>query len=307
MEEREHEFRELLRPLRNWGRWGEEDQRGAANMIDEAKVQESAALVRLGVRVSLSRSIPTKAMQNNPRPADHFMQRIELGGGFGGSSDYLGIGCHGTATTHLDALCHMWDNVDGMWNGRNASAEVSVQGASWGGVENWSTGIVTRGVLFDVAARRPGGYVENGRPVTAEELGDIAQSDNLGLRPGDALVIYSGRELWEAANNRLWGSPDFDGSTARPGLAVSCLEFFRSADCSAIVWDMMDARPNEYGVKSGPHAALHTLGVGLIDNAALGDLADLCSATGRRDFLLVIAPLVLEHGTGSAVNPLAIL
>ena len=38
--------------LRNWGRWGANDQKGTANLITEKKVLEAARLVRLSLRVN---------------------------------------------------------------------------------------------------------------------------------------------------------------------------------------------------------------------------------------------------------------
>jgi hypothetical protein len=44
-----------------------------------------------------------------------------------------------------------------------------------------------------------------------------------------------------------------------------------------------------------------------MDNLDLDDLAVACNAAGRWSFMLAIAPLVLEQGTASPVNPIAIL
>jgi kynurenine formamidase len=145
-----------------------------------------------------------------------------------------------------------------------------------------------------------------GAPVTAEELFTLTKTRELTLEPGDALVLNCGRESWEAANHGVWGAKDPDGSGDRPGLDASCLEFFHNMDCSTIIWDMMDVRPNEYGVFHSVHSALFNQGVALVDNALLGPVAEECRANGRNDFLTVVAPLRLEGGTGCPVNPLAI-
>ena len=42
-----------LRDLRNWGRWGDDDQRGAINLITPEKTVAAARLVRDGVTVTL--------------------------------------------------------------------------------------------------------------------------------------------------------------------------------------------------------------------------------------------------------------
>jgi len=46
--------------LKNWGRWGSSDQRGASNLITSAKVQNAARLVKSGTVVSLAHAGPQK-------------------------------------------------------------------------------------------------------------------------------------------------------------------------------------------------------------------------------------------------------
>jgi kynurenine formamidase len=53
--------------------------------------------------------------------------------------------------------------------------------------------------------------------------------------------------------------------------------------------------------------AITALGMHLLDYLQLDDLQSLCDAAGRWSFLAVIAPLRLPGGTGSPVNPIAIL
>jgi len=52
------QFDEWMTRLSNWGRWGNDDQHGAVNLITAAKRQQAAALVRTGTTVSLSRELP---------------------------------------------------------------------------------------------------------------------------------------------------------------------------------------------------------------------------------------------------------
>ena len=49
------------------------------------------------------------------------------------------------------------------------------------------------------------------------------------------------------------------------------------------------------------------MGMPIIDNADLEQLAEVCAAEGRWEFQLVVAPLVIEGATGSPVNPIAVL
>ena len=298
-------FSALLDRVRSWGRWGADDQRGAVNLITPDKVLRAVGLVQLGQTISLSRPLPTDPAPNNPLPVQQAMHRTDRPGG-GAATDELAMAYHGQATTHLDALCHVW--VDGkMWNGKDPDAEIGPDGAAWGGVQHWADGIVTRGVLLDVARHRPHGYVEQDEPVTAEELAAIAARDGVVTEPGDALVIHCGRDAWEAGTGRHWGASTTSIADPRPGLDPTCLEYFSHADPSIVVWDMMDVLPGPYGPGNGTHAALPTQGIGLLDNALLGPLAAACAREGRTDFLVLVAPLVVHGGTGAPVNPLAVL
>ena len=128
---------------RNWGRWGDNDQMGAINLITQEKSAAAAGLVRTGRKVSMSRVF---------EPEQHFMRKNARPGGASSVVDYYGFIYHGQTITHIDALCHMWD-TDGMWQGRDPDVEITTQGATFGTIDAWSNGIVTRGVLIDVPRR----------------------------------------------------------------------------------------------------------------------------------------------------------
>jgi hypothetical protein len=53
--------------------------------------------------------------------------------------------------------------------------------------------------------------------------------------------------------------------------------------------------------------AINALGLHLLDYLEFTDLSKACSESGRWSFLCVIAPLRLPTGTGSPVNPIAVL
>ena len=86
------------------------------------------------------------------------------------------------------------------------------------------------------------------------------------------------------------------------------IEFFYDYDSALLGWDLMEAAgQEEYGTQSGPihNFALPYMGLALLDNADLEQLAETCAELGRWEFQLVIAPLVVIGGTGSPVNPIA--
>jgi putative cyclase len=292
------EVESYLRDQRNWGRWGPDDEVGAINLITPEKRIQAAGLVRTGRAVSLCRELPKTPAPNNPTPAQHFMRTNQRGNG-GSAVDYYGVAYHGTATTHLDSLCHVW-NEDGMWNGRQASQEITFDGSNWGAITNWSTGIITRGVLLDVPKFRGEPFVTQEKPIHGWELEQIAEAEGVQLEPGDALIVYGGREAWDRVNP-IWGS-----SQTRPGLHASCLPFIRSSDAALLVWDMMDHQPNGYDLAWSVHGVIFAYGVGLVDNALLEPLAAACAEENRYEFMLMVLPLVVKGGTGSPLNPVAL-
>lgn len=284
----------------NWGRWGEDDQRGAINLITPEKRLQAAQTVQEGIAVSLSRPLATAPGPSNPQPVQHFVRWFDRPGGTGGGAgEYLGLHVHGYQNTHIDALCHGW-GPRGMWNGRPPAGVLGPRGTTWGGIDQWQDGIVTRGVLLDVARHRGVAFVPVDSPVEAEELAEVATAQDVEVQPGDALLVHSGREALEAGG---W-NPETD---PHPGLSVSTLRYFRERDVAMLLWDLMDAQPGRFEWPLVPHAALHELGIALVDNCALGRLAALCADRQRYEFQLIVAPLQLQGGTGSPVNPLAIL
>jgi kynurenine formamidase len=188
-----------------------------------------------------------------------------------------------------------------MWNGRNPDQVITFDGATWGSVEHWKEGIITRGVLLDVPRHRGQPFVTQDNPIHGWELEDIAKEEGITLEPGDALVVYGGRDKWNEVNPIWGGNPN-----ERPGLHASCLEFIRQSDCSLLVWDMMDFTPNGYDLSWTVHGAIFAYGIGLLDNALLEPLAEVCAEEGRYEFMLTVNPLRVVGGTGSPVNPIAL-
>src|SRR5437763_958432 len=153
----EAQVREFFTTLSNWGKWGPNDQLGALNYITPAKRAQAAALVREGVSVSMSLPLATRPSPDNPTPVTHLMIQTGAPGETGMvpvpySADYFAISPHGLANTHLDALCHVF-NQGKMYNGYSAS-DVTSQGARNGAIDALT--IVGMGIhLLDNCALDP--------------------------------------------------------------------------------------------------------------------------------------------------------
>jgi kynurenine formamidase len=299
------EVKALFHRLSNWGRWGREDQRGALNFITAQKRLAASRLMLTGQAVSLALPLPTAPAADNPNPVTHltFQMGTEPKAAYHQSMDYFAIAPHGMATTHLDALCHVfWQNK--MYNGFDA-AEVRADGAHRCGVEAVRDGVLTRGVLLDIPALRGVRWLEPGDAIFPEELEAAQQLHRVDVSEGDVLFVRTGRTL----KRRTDGAWDVMRH-GMAGLDASCLPWLFERRIAMLGSDAIsDVAPSGYKETPFPiHAiAIVAMGVHLIDNADLEALAQACATHGRHDFLFVLAPLVLERGTSSPVNPLAFL
>jgi kynurenine formamidase len=281
--------------LNNWGRWGDDDQRGTLNLITPEKQAAALALARSGKVVSLARDI-------TPQPAvDYHMLHPVRRGRSKAAVDYVGMIYHGVTVTHMDALCHV-EYEGKVYNGRSFEESIRFGGATWGALDVWFDGVVTRGVLLDVASTREEGYVRIGKPVTPPELDAAAARAGVTVKSGDAVVVRSGREAYDAAGVSTASPLD-----ERPGLHISCLEWLREHDVACLAWDLMDERPIGYdGVDFGVHLGIPLLGLCLIDNVNPERLVAACAEERRHEFLFVALPLRVPGSTGSPCQPVAI-
>jgi kynurenine formamidase len=209
---------------------------------------------------------------------------------------------HGDVDSHIDALCHVSYNGI-LYNGVPAGV-VSSGGAAELSIEEARDGIVGRGVLLDIPRLRGVSWLEPGEHVSAAELAAAENSQQVRVGPGDLLFVRVGHrrrrdELgpWEVARSRAGLHPDTAGFLAdRQVAALGCDS---NSDTAPSVVD---------GVAFPVHVlTINALGLCLLDYLQFDDLVPVCEAVGRWSFLCVIAPLRLPGGTGSPVNPIAIL
>ena len=67
------EFDALFQQVKNWGRWGADDELGSVNLVTAAKRKQAAALVKTGDTVSLAHNPLTETAPDNARPFEHTM------------------------------------------------------------------------------------------------------------------------------------------------------------------------------------------------------------------------------------------
>jgi kynurenine formamidase len=284
--------------LSNWGRWGPDDQLGALNLVTPEVTAAATATVRSGQTVSCARPLNTEAAADNPAPVAHHMIGTATEGW---GADYFALAPHGFATSHIDALCHIF--YEGKLFNGYAADTVTAHGATRLGIHHLQDGIVTRGVLLDIPSVRGVDALEPGEAIFPEDLEAAEERAGLRVRPGDALLVRTGRWVWRATHG------PWNVAAQAAGLDAACLAWLRERDVATLgsdaVSDVMPSRVEGVGMPIH-EIAIVALGLHLMDNLDLDALAAVCADEGRWGFLFVVAPLVLRRGTASPVNPIAV-
>ena len=295
----------LMEDLSNWGRWGPDDQLGAANLITPAKRLEAIALATEGITVSLEHPLLTEEAADVPSPFQRRILNVPEATAepvfYASVSDSYTISYHGYSHSHLDSLCHIFYKGQ-MYNGVSQDT-VTEAGCSNASIINLHGGVVTRGVLFDIPRLKGVDYLEPGTPIYQEDLEAWEEMAGVTVRPGDAIFIRTGR--WaRRAELGPWNV-----SQGAAGLHASTMPWVKARDVSFLGSDVAaDVVPSQIeGVPLPVHQlTIVAMGVDLFDNQDLEALAETAAAQNRWEFLLVAAPLAVETGTGSPVNALAI-
>jgi kynurenine formamidase len=309
----ETEVLHYMETCSNWGRWGDQDELGTLNLITPEKRLSAFHLVREGTAVTCARPVTTDMTADTTFQVMRFM--VDSGEGRDpdsaegarprriGASEFIGMVFHGATITHVDSLAHIfWQGK--IYNGRPAHLVTSREGAQVESVDLLHNGVMTRGVLLDIARAKGKDWLELGEPVLPADLEAAEQAGGVRVEPGDILLIRTG--YVRRRHERGPVNPMQDGS---PGPQAACLPWLHQRGIAMLGSDTHnDLSPSGYPNFPLPvHVVgIVAMGLWLIDNCNLEDLAQACAARQRWEFLLTIAPLRLRNVTGSPVNPLAI-
>ena len=282
--------------LSNWGRWGEDGEIGALNLITPEKRLEAVALVQEGFSVSLASDVNTVQAVDNPRPYEHEMLSI--------SSDRLAVRYHGITHTHIDALAHVNDGGT-FFDGYTPDADATLAtGHEKSSIHNLKNGVLTRGVLIDIPRFRGLPYLEPGTPIYVEDLEAWEEQTGVRISSGDALFIRTG----------VWARREAEGPWLRgrarggrsAGLHPSVIPWLKERDVALLGSD----HPTYVSPSNLPGAvhdfAILYLGIHMIDNCDLEALGAAAAERNRWEFLLIVAPLAIPGGTGSPLSPIAV-
>jgi kynurenine formamidase len=306
------EFEEIFESVKNWGRWGADDQLGTLNFITPEKVCEAAALVRSGRRVSMAIPINKVAGPDNPSqatllvvqghdvPVDASKVRFGL--------DWLGMAAHGDCHTHVDALCHI--SYDGLtYNGRAANEVLRTNGATEQDIAVYHQGVVGRGVLLDIPKHRDVAWLEPGEVVRRVELEECAAREGVEIGEGDILVFRTGHHRRRLELGPWDNSPPPAGE-GKAGLHVDTIPWMHERRLAAFLPDGDgEVIPSVVDGITYPIHPLQVAAMGMLvsDSLQFEELVAACEEEHRYEFMVVGLPLRLPGGTGSPWNPIAIL
>jgi kynurenine formamidase len=287
-----------------WGLWPGREVLGCLNRITPERRQRAAALVQTGDvhALDLDPELPDPPLFGRARLHREVTWLGDVG------HDEVLDGYNTQSSSQWDGFRHIRSREHGFHGGVADEDH---------GIHHWAAhGIVTRGVLADVARHRP---IEPGESdvITPDEVRECLDAQGVHVERGDILVIRTGWTTWyrsldAAGRQEAAGKQQCCGLRAGPSTA----RFLWDLGLAAVAADnpALEVFPPGTGGEEVPDAEgrflhfqlLPRLGLPIGELWDLDALADACAVDGRYDFMLTSAPLRLLNGVASPPNALAI-
>jgi kynurenine formamidase len=285
--------------------WGPDDQRGAANRLTPAKVQEAAKLIRQGQVFSLGRVYE----HGMPLPGKRHFSLTIPGSPTGGPDgrnrvvyhDDLFSGEIGQVGTQLDGLGHIGVRMAGddfFYNGFRRSEFGKPYGLEKLGIENVGV-FFTRGVLIDVAGFKGVGRMLPGEVVTPADIEGALKKEGVAVGEGDVVLIRTG-------HGRLWLKDNDAFMRGEPGIGMAAGRWLCEKKIALVgsdSWATEVVPPEDRDRPFEVHQLLLVRnGIYNLENLDLEELA----RQRVWEFAFIFAPLRLKGATGSPGNPIAV-
>lgn len=304
----------------NWGRWGDEDVRGTANLITPELIVGAAGLVKRGAVFSLGLPLAEDTPRFPARPpAKHYLTQTgsdAVTGSPTSAGDLHGFVSNDDAidlplqnSTQWDGLAHVQTH-DTFYNGWWAGNVTAARGAEIMGIGNMRESFIGRGVLLDLARHAGVDSLEPGFVIPPEMLDEVIAAQGVEVRQGDMLLLRTGylSRWWKLTTSSEKEAYFGDGE---PGIGQGSIDWIADRDLAAIACDTvgLEVLPGEADeVRKLPvhQALLVDLGLTIGELWDLDTLADDCARDGVWEFLLVAPPMYIPRAIASAINPIAI-
>jgi kynurenine formamidase len=302
------ELVELAAKVRNWGRWGDADERGTANLIDAEAVRRGAAAVTAGRSISLTMPLGPASPQEGgaPRRFNPIHSMLTLNETYTGSVDDA---CFNddtvtmplSAATHLDSLAHVTYGGQ-MYNGYPADKVTAGAGALKCGADKIGP-VVTRGVLLDLPAAKGVERLEPGYAITPGDLDAAVDHAKVALQAGDALLVRTGHmQLYHQGDVHAYNHDC-------PGLSTQTIEWVHRHDLAVVVDDtyVFEVWPPQDWSAMMPVHMIHLRDMGQLQgqNFDLEALAAACADDGVYEFLFTATPEPITGGCSAPVAAVA--
>ncbi len=323
-----------------WGEWGENDQLGRLNLIDQTKVLQGIAEVKVGKTFCLSLPLDypggqvinkvrfppvLKPVIRNDAPYFNYLwNKVDEKHTDIGSDDVVLL--HTQYSTQWDSLAHRGKLFDVMgdgnpqpvyYNGFRVDEDVIMNSethetkAKALGIEHMAEhGVQGRGVIVDLFSefgefpRKEVGY---------DDLMRIMEKDCVEVEKGDILCLWTGLDQMIM---KMKGNPDDSITKACAvlnGFDPKLLNWIIDSEVAAIASDNLAVEavgkkvtPESNGSNLPIHElCLFRLGVHLGELWHLAELATWLKENNRSRFLLTAPPLRLTGSVGSPVTPIA--
>ena len=322
------DWRAVAAEVRNWGRWGDDDELGTLNFITAEKVKQGAALVLqgkifpLGVDFNADGPWGSGGFRRNPI---HLMS-VDGGDanlaqhitGWGGATEEQMVGIYAggpmrfnddfimmplQAATQWDALSHVYYDEQ-LYNGYPAAAVTSF-GATKDSIDKVDVkGVTSKAVLLDVAHHRGVPHLPPNTPIYPEELDEVAAAEGVTVESGDIVLVRTG---WWAEFERTHNGEEWTAGS--PGLSWRCAKWLWEHEVAAVASDniAVEVSPPEEGIILLFHLlVIRDMGMMLGEMWNFEALSADCAQDGVYQFQLVAPPLRVTGAVGSPINPLAL-
>jgi kynurenine formamidase len=288
----------------NWGRWGDDDERGTLNLVTPEAVLAATRVCKTGKVYSLSlpiqregvpifdyRGAPQRLSLTSNADAGMY-DAFGAPEGLGANEDVLVIASH--SITHMDALSHVFSEHK-MYNGFGAETFTTAGGAQKLDVTKTGS-FAGRGVMLDLPKHLGVDWLEPGMVIGSDLLEACRAAQGSELQSGDLLIVRTGfLDLYATGN----------AGFEQPGLGFDAVSFIDDHEISVVGCDnaAIESIPFDRNEFLGVHVELLVKrGVTLLEHLSLTELA----ADGCTEFLLVVGALKVTGAAGSPINPIAI-
>ena len=287
--------------------FGQDDQRGNLNLIDNIKVMKSLKIPETGKVYRMSHTI-YNGMADRPTHGPYFFDIMlrpydngfteKYANKYGPSLGRLEM-CDHTGT-HFDALSHM--AYDGkFFNNIPVNDVITNTGYKKLGVENAGP-IITGGIMVDAAAASGTDILEGGYPITVQEVKKFLKDNSITPEPGDAMFFHTG------ASSKFSNPGKYDKFyDSSAGIGYELARYLNELKISVTGSDTPSSEvvpPEDRNTRLPVHQYLIAkAGIHIIDNLSLHRMAK----DRAYHFLFVCSPIPFRGATASPVSPVAIV